>query len=234
MSRLERNYAAHLEALSAKILQLGGLVEHAIECAVRALVDRDADLAREVIERDREVDMLELEIDQLAVETLARFQPAAGDLRFITTAMQITPDLERMGDLASNVCERALELMEEPPLKPLVDIPAMAARAQEMLHRSLDAFVSRDPQAARHVITLDDELDHRMESVFRELVSYMLEDPRNITRAIRLTFVAKYLERIGDQSTNICELVVYLAEGKVIKHPRLTVDGKSPSAGEAG
>jgi phosphate transport system protein len=144
--------------------------------------------------------------------------------------MKITTDLERMGDLAVNVAERAIELNDEPQIKPFIDIPLMAGRAQEMVHEALDAFVRRDAEAARRVIALDDELDRRMEQVFRELVSYMLEDAHSITRALRLSFVAKYFERIGDQATNVCEQVVYMAEGRVIKHPRLA--GESRHVGE--
>ena len=158
------------------------------------------------------------------MEMLAMHQPVARDLRFITTGLRITSDLERIGDIAANVCERTLELNEEPQLKPFIDIPLMARRAQEMVHGALDAFVRGDAAAARRVLEMDDELDRRMVQIFRELVSYMIEQPGSITRALRLNFVAKYFERIGDQATNICEQVVYMAEGRVIKHPRLTGD----------
>jgi phosphate transport system protein len=168
---------------------------------------------------------LELDIDQFTMELLARYQLAARDLRFVTTAMQITTDLERMADHAVNICHRAIELNTEAPLKPLVDIPLMARRTQEMVRAALDAFVNRDADAARDVIPMDDELDHRMETIFRELLSYMLEDPRTIRRAIRLTFLAKEFERIGDEATNICEEVVYMVEGKVIKHAWMGIDG---------
>ncbi|NJN63777.1 MAG: phosphate signaling complex protein PhoU [Acidobacteria bacterium] len=222
MTRLEKHYAEHLETLSSKLMRMGGLVEQAVERALEALVNRDCELARAVIEADNDINRLELEIDQLGLELLARYQPAARDLRLIVAAMQINTDLERMGDLAVNMCKRVEELCQEPPLKPLIDLPAMGRRAQEMLRGALDAFVARDATAARAVIGKDDDLDHRMESGFRELVSYMIEDPRNITRAIRLAFIAKLLERIGDQATNICELVVFMAEGTVIKHAHLT------------
>jgi phosphate transport system protein len=186
---------------------------------VAALVGRDSDLARRVVEHDADVDRLELTIDRLCMEMLALHQPMARDLRFVTTAMKITTDLERIADLAVNVSERAIELNEEPPLKPFVDLPLMARRAQQMVHGALDAFVQRDVAAARAVIAMDDDLDRRMEQIFRELVSYMVEDRHTITRALRLNFVAKYFERIGDQATNVCEQVVYMAEGQVIKHP---------------
>ena len=190
----------------------------AIGKAVRSLVDRDSDLARQVSAGDREIDKLELEIDDLCLEILARHQPMARDLRFITTAMKITPDLERIADHAVNISERAIELNEEPPLRAQVDIPRMASRAQQMVRGALDAFVRQDAQAAWSVIKMDDELDQRMEQVFRALLSHMIENPRTISRALRMTFVAKYFERIGDQATNISEQVVFMSEARVIKH----------------
>jgi phosphate transport system protein len=227
MEKRTRHFEEQLDALSGMIVQLGGLVEEAIGRSVIALVERDSSLARRVIGDDNAVDRLELEIDRLCVEMLALHQPMARDLRFITTAMKITPDLERIADLAVNISERAIELNEEPQLKPFIDIPLMARRAQEMVHGALDAFVQHDPAAARMVIALDDELDRRMEQVFRELLSFMIEDPHLITRALRLTFVAKNFERIGDQATNVCEQVVYMCEGQVIKHLGIEADGKT-------
>lgn len=218
MSRLEKQYANLLETLSSKVTRMGGLVEEAIGLAMRALRERDTELAARVIEGDKEINDLELDIDQLGLEILARYQPAARDLRLIVACMQINTDLERMGDLSSNLCKRVVELANEPPLSAAVDIPAMGLRAQRMLRSALDAFVNRDAEAARRVILEDEELDDRLEANFRVLVSHMLEDPRNITRAIRITFVAKYLERIGDQVTNIAELIVFMAEGRIIRH----------------
>lgn len=215
---MERHFEQHLETLGGMVQRLGGLVEQAIGKSVRALVVRDDDLAQDVIREDSAIDQFELDIDQFAMEALARYQLAARDLRFVITALQITSDLERMGDHAANIAHRALELNAEPPLKPLVDIPQMARGAQDMVRGALDAFVNRDGREARLVIPRDEELDQRMETIFRELLSYMLEDPRTIRRAIRLTFLAKELERIGDRAINICEEVVYMAEGKVIKH----------------
>lgn len=215
---MERHFEHQLASLATAVQRMGGLVEQAIGKAVEALVKRDADLAAEVIREDEAIDQLELDIDQLAMETLARYQLAARDLRFVTTAQKIVPDLERIADHAVNIAQRAIELNAEPPLKPLVDIPMMARRAQEMVRGALDAFINRDAAAARAVIAMDDDLDRRMEQVFRVLLSYMLEDQRTITRSIRLTFLAKTFERIGDQATNICEMVVYMTEARVIKH----------------
>ena len=231
MERRVRHFEEQLDLLTEKILLLGGLVEQAIGRSVDALVGRDSDVARRVIANDTEVDRVELEIDRICMETLALQQPFARDLRFITTAMKITTDLERIADLAVNVSERALELNEEPQLKPFVDLPLMARRAQEMVHGALDAFVQRDALAARAVIAMDDDLDARMEQIFRELLSFMVEDPKSITRALRLTFVAKYFERIGDQATNVCEQVVYMCEGQVIKHPWAASDPRDEPAG---
>ncbi len=227
MERATSHFHEQLDLLKERLLLLAGLVEEAIARSVAALVARDSDLGRRVVEDDAAIDRVELEIDRLCMEMLALHQPFAGDLRFVTTAMKITTDLERIGDLAGNIAERAIELNEEPRLKPLVDIPLMARRAEEMVHGALDAFVRRDPGAARAVIAMDDELDARLEQVFRELVSFMVRDPASVTRALRLTIVAKYFERIGDQATNVCEQVVYMCEGRVIKHPGLTGDGGS-------
>lgn len=208
-----------LDEVAEKILRLGGLVEQAIDRSVRALSERDVELARNVIADDHRIDGLELELDA-ACFALLELQPGElADLRFITTAMKITPDLERMGDHAVNIAQRAIELAEEPPIPAIVDLPQMARHAQEMVAGSLDAFVKKDAERARAVIAMDDRLDRMMEQTFRILTSQMIEDPRLVSRAIRLTFVAKYFERVGDQATNVSEQVVYMCEDKVIKHP---------------
>jgi phosphate transport system protein len=226
MERTQHKLQERLDLLAEKILGLGGLVEEAIGRSVIALVERDSDLAREVIEQDRAIDGLELEIDELCMEILALHQPLAVDLRMVATAMKITPDLERIGDHAVNIAERTLELNEEPRLEPVVDITQMAQLAQQMVRGALDAFVRRDSVAAWAVIRMDDDLDLRMENVFRVLLSHMLEDPRTIRRSLRLTFIAKYFERIGDQATNISEQVVFMTEARVIKHKLLGPDGE--------
>lgn len=218
MEKLERHFEKELERLTETILRLGSLAERAIGTSLQALTDRNATLAGLVINQDEEIDQVELEVDRICTDLLALRQPIARDLRFIITALKIAPELERIGDLASNIAERATELAEEPLLKPLIDIPRMAALTQAMVKDSLDAFVRRDAQAANEIIARDDQVDALMEQLFRELLSYMIEDPRTISRALRLMMVAKYLERIGDGATNICEMVVYLAEGRVIRH----------------
>ncbi|MGZ7078594.1 MAG: phosphate signaling complex protein PhoU, partial [Thermoanaerobaculia bacterium] len=197
---------------------MGAVVEDAIGLSIRALLERDTDVAESVIGADRMIDPMELDIDEHTIELIAKMQPTAVDLRFVATAMKITPELERIADLAVDVCERAIELNREPPLKPLIDIPRLARMAQDMVRQSLDSFVRADAALAREVIARDDEVDLLTEQSFRELLTYMLEDSRNISRAIRLTFVGKYFERMADGATNICEMVVFLVEGKVIKH----------------
>lgn len=213
-----RHFDREIENLKELLLRMGAMVEDQINQSIRALLERDTAVAQRVIDGDGAIDRMELEIDQHTVELIAMMQPAAVDLRFVTTAMKITPELERIADLAVDVCERAIELNREPPLKPLIDIPRLARISQDMVRQALDAFVRRDAVLAREVISRDDEVDLLTEQSFRELLTYMLEDSRNISRAIRLTFIGKYFERIGDGATNICEMVVYLVEGKVIKH----------------
>ena len=218
MERTHHNFEQQLELISEKLLRMGGLVEEAIGKSIRALVERSTDLADEVVAADGEIDRLELEIDELCLEVLVRNQPMARDLRFIATAMKITPDLERIADHAVNISERVRELTQEPPLRTLVDMPLLANRAQAMVRGALDAFVRRDAKAAWDVIKMDDQVDERMEHIFRVLLSHMLENPAVISRALRLMFIAKYFERIADQATNVCETVVFMTEAKVIKH----------------
>ena len=215
---MQRHFDEELASLKQKILRMGALVEEQIQEALKALVERDEVLARQVIENDRRVNTLDVEIDEECLELLALYQPAARDLRFITTTMKISTELERMSDLAENICERAIELNEEPQLKPYIDIPRMAEMALKMVWEALDAFVKGDSMLARKVLKEDDAVDALTKQLFRELLSFMLENPQNISRAIRLSFISKYIERIGDHATNVAELVVYLVEGKIIRH----------------
>ena len=214
----QRHFDEELAELKAKLVQMACLAEDQIDKALGALVKRDSAQAREVIERDRKVNTLDVEMDEECIRLLALHQPAARDLRLVTTAMKISTELERISDLAENVCERSIELNEEPQLKPYIDIPRMSNQARMMVKESIDAFVKDDAALARKVLTNDDLVDDLMEQLFRELLSFMIEDPRTISRAIRLTFIAKYLERMADHATNIAELVVYLVEGKIIRH----------------
>jgi phosphate transport system protein len=215
---MSRHFHEELEALKQTLLAMGGLVEDQIRHAMQALLDRDDALASEVIERDRQVNAYDVEVDAQCVELLALHQPAAGDLRFITTAMKIVTDLERIGDQAVNIGQRVIELNREPQLKPYIDLPRMAARAQAMVKESLDAFVARDTELARRVRAEDDEVDALKEQIFRELLTFMMEDPRCIPRAIRLILISRCMERVADHATNIAEMVIYLVEGKMVRH----------------
>lgn len=207
-----------LQHLKEKILKMGSLVENAIRNSVTALVERNNDLAISVIDNDRIVNTLDVEIDEESIRLIALRQPMAGNLRFLTTAMKITNDLERMGDLAVNIAERALELNDEPVLKPYIDVPKMREIAQGMTMDALNAFVRKDTALAKNVIMRDDEVDLLKHSVLEELAVFMIKDPKTVTRAMKVSFVAQYLERIADHATNIAEMVIYLAEGKIIRH----------------
>jgi len=213
-----RHLDEELAELKTKLVQMASLAEDQIDKALAALVKRDSALAYRVIEQDHKVNALDVEIDEDCIRLLALHQPAARDLRLVTTAMKISTELERISDLAENVCERTIELNEEPQLKPYIDIPRMGNLARIMVKESIDAFVKDDSALARKVLAHDDLVDELMEQIFRELLSFMIEDPHTITRAIRLSFIAKYIERVADHSTNIAELVVYLVEGKIIRH----------------
>ncbi|MBU4319576.1 MAG: phosphate signaling complex protein PhoU, partial [Nitrospinae bacterium] len=211
-------FERELEDLKGKVLKLGSMVEKAISDSIKSLVERNSKLAADVIDKDPQVNALEVEIDEECIRLIALRQPRAGDLRLITTAMKITTDLERIGDLAGNIAERALELNEEPQLKPYIDIPRMAEIAQGMVKDALDALVKRDSALARDVLTRDDMVDNLNLQVFNELLFFMIQDPRTVSRAVKLTYISKYLERIADHATNIAEMVVYLVEGKIIRH----------------
>lgn len=214
----DRHYDEELKELNLKVLEMGGVVEKQIANATAALVNRDDELARLTIERDHAVNRIDVEIDELCLRLLALHQPAARDLRLITTALKINADIERIGDMAVNMCERAMELSQEAPLKPFIDIPRMVEVASGMLRESLNAFVRGDVDLALKVCRDDDIIDGFTQQLFRELLSYMMEDAHTISRGIRLMFVAKYIERIADHATNIAEMVVFMVKGKSIRH----------------
>jgi phosphate transport system protein len=207
-----------LDALRDRLLLLGGETETALQRAMYALVERDSSTAREVLRGDDEIDRLELEIDRLCIDTIALKQPAARDLRFVISAAKIAPVLERIADHACNIARAALDLNDEPELKPAVDLPRMAEHASAMLRSALDAFTSGDAATARAVIERDDLIDELYNRIFHNLIEIMIADPGTIKRAARLLFVAKHLERIGDYVTDICELTVYMTEAAMIKH----------------
>jgi phosphate transport system protein len=211
-----KSYDEHITLLTRKILEMGGLVEQQIAQSIQALVDRDVEYANRVIERDDQIDLVEEEIDQFAIRLLATRQPMASDLRLIAMAMKISNDLERMGDYATNIAKRCERLAKEPPVKPLYTIPRMAQITQSMVKDVLDAYVERDTDKAIAVWRRDDEVDDMFTSLFRELLTYMMEDARNISQCIDLIFVAKNLERIGDHATNIAEKIHYIIHGQRI------------------
>ena len=215
---MERHFDVELGHLRERLMAMAGLVEEAIGRATHALVARDAKLARQVVESDEPINLAEVEIDEFCLKLLALYHPEATDLRFVTMAFKINNDLERMGDLAVNIAERTLELLKEPLLKPLIDLPRMAELTQGMVKDSLDAFVKRDAERAREVCRRDDAVDELNDQLFRELLTYMLQDPKSIQRAVGLILIGRHLERIADHATNIAEDVVYLVQGKTIKH----------------
>jgi len=207
-----------LDSLRNRVLLLGGETETALERAMFALIERDTATAREVLRDDDKIDQLEVEIDRLCIDVLALRQPAARDLRFVVSVAKITPILERIADHACNIARAAIELNDEPQLKPFIALPRMAAHASAMLRAGLDAFTASDAVRAREVISHDDEIDELYNNVFQDLIRLMVSDPTTTTRAARLLFVAKHLERVGDYVTDICELTVYMAEAAFIKH----------------
>jgi phosphate transport system protein len=208
-----------LDHLRDRLLLLGGETETAFRRAIHSLVERDSEEAEAVLKDDDIVDGLEVEIDRLCVDIIALRQPAARDLRFVISVAKITPILERIADHACNIARAAIALNDEPQLKGTVaDLPRMAEHASEMLHASLDAFTTHDAAAARRLIARDDEIDETYNRLFHGLINMMVEDPSTTTRAARLLFVAKHIERIGDYVTDICELTVYMARAEFIKH----------------
>jgi len=215
---MARHFHEELDGLKQTLLAMGALVEDQIRLTMRALVERDDALAESVIERDREVNAYDVEVDEKCVELLALHQPAAGDLRFLTTAMKIVTDLERIGDQAVNIAQRARELNVEPQLKPYIDLPRMAELAQAMVKESLDAFVARDTALARRVCGEDAAVDALNHQIFRELLTFMMEDPKTIPRAIRLILIARFLERVADHATNIAEMVIFMVDSKMVRH----------------
>jgi len=207
-----------LRHLKELIVKMSVFVETAIKDAVNSLVDRDDELAQKVIEGDHTINFLDVQIDEECIRLLACTQPMAQDLRFVTTAMKITTDLERIADNAVNIAERALELNKEPLLKPYIDIPRMSRIAQRMVVDTINAYINKDNALAKDVIMRDDEMDELNEGIWEELMAIMMRDPSTISRAVKITYVSKYLERIADHATNIAEDVIYMAKGKIIRH----------------
>ncbi|MGZ8949713.1 MAG: phosphate signaling complex protein PhoU [Candidatus Aminicenantales bacterium] len=218
MSKIERPFDEELKALKEKLLGMASRAEEQIALAIRGLKDREEKLACQVLDREESINLLDIEIDEMCMRLLALRQPMATDLRFITSAMKISNDLERIGDLAVNIAERTIDLLKSPQLKPLIDIPRMAQMSQDMVRDALNAFVNLDDKLARDVCERDDKVDDLNNQVFRELLTYMMEDPGTISRAVDLILVGRHLERIADHATNIGEDVIYMVKGKTIKH----------------
>ncbi|MGZ8428802.1 MAG: phosphate signaling complex protein PhoU [Candidatus Deferrimicrobiaceae bacterium] len=215
---MKKRYTGQLDALREKVLRMGGLVEQMTHRVIQALVERNVAILDEVRTMEQDVNLLHVEIDEMCLELIALQQPAAFDLRFITAAMRINADMERIGDQAINIAERAESLLDVPPVKPLIDIPRMAEIAKEMLKDALDSFVNHDPELAMAAIRKDDLVDQLKDQVFRELLTFMMSDPSTITRAMDLILVARHLERIADHATNICEYVIFMVKGKDVRH----------------
>jgi len=215
---IHTHFEEQLEGLKGNLLKMASLVEEAIRDSVQSLVKRDSNLAKKIFEREDGINKMEILIDDMCLKLLALRQPMAVDLRFITSAMKINTDLERMGDLAVNIAERAISLNQEPQLKPYIDLPRMAEIAQSMVKDVLDAFVTRDSKLARSVCERDDLVDDLNDQVVRELLTYMMSDLKSISRAVHLMIVARCLERIADHATNIAEDVIFVVDALVIKH----------------
>ena len=215
---METHFQRELQELKDDLLKMAALVEESISTAVQSLVKRDSNLAQQTFKGEDQINALEIGIDDKSLKLLALMQPMAADLRFITSAMKITTDLEGMGDQAVNIAERAILLNQEPQLKPYIDIPRMAEITQSMVKDVLDAFVNGDSKLARSVCERDDMVDGLNDQVFRELLTFMMSDRQAISRAVHLMIVCRCLERIADHTTNIAEDVIFLVDARVIKH----------------
>ena len=215
---MDTHFQKDLGELKGRLLEMATLVEETIRDAILSLVNRDSEMIKKTMAKEDKINAMENEIDEICLKLLALRQPMATDLRFITSAMKIITDLERMGDQAINICERAASLIEEPQLKPYIDIPRIAEITQSMVKDVLDAFVNRDSKLARSVCERDDLVDGLNDQVFRELLTYMISDPKAIHRAVHLMIVSRCLERIADHATNVAEDVIFMVDALVIKH----------------
>ena len=217
---MERIFDKELNALKERLLYMGSMAQGMIRVAIKGLVERDETILEEVFKNEEEVNHLQIEIDDMAMKLLALRQPMAIDLRFIAASIKINSELERIADQAVNVCQNTQVLLKYPLLKPLIDIPRMAEIAQKMLNDSLEAFVNRDPDQAQVTLAEDVKLDGLKDQIFRELLTYMISDPTTVQRALCLILISRNLERIGDHATNVCEDVIYMVQGRDIRHPQ--------------
>ena len=216
--RISEHYTEQLEGIRELVLRMGGLAEAMTRRVIQALAQRDSGLLPEVRSMEAQVNQLHMDIDEACLEIIALRQPAGYDLRFVTAAIKINTDMERIGDQAINILEKTESLLSVPPLKPLIDIPRMADIAQEMLKDALDAFVNGDADMAQRTIERDDAVDHLKDQVFLELLTYMMGDTSTIPRAMDLIFISRHLERIADHATNICEDVIFMVQGRDVRH----------------
>lgn len=215
---MERHFHEELSQLKQRLLTMGGLAEERVQVAIRGLIERDVALMERVVTGDADLNRLHVEVDDRCFKLLALHQPVAGDLRTIVAAVKINNDLERVGDLAVNIAEAGQRYVTHPPVKPLIDIPRMADLARAMFHDSLDAFVSLDVTSAQSVLDRDDLLDDLKDQVFRDLLTYMIGDPRTIEPGLDLVLVSRHLERVGDHATNIAEDVIFIAAARDVRH----------------
>ncbi len=216
---MERHFDAELKELHKDILKMGVFAQEAIYESIEALKGRDKQKAKEVIDNDKKIDELELLIDEKCIDLIARYQPLASDLRFVTTGMKINAELERIADIAVDISERVLELVDKPLLKPLVDIPKLSTIAQNMVRNAIDAFIKKDVELAKKVVLSDSEADDLRDRVQDELINdYMAKNVATASRAVPLLLIARFLERICDHTTNIAEDVIYMVEAKVVRH----------------
>jgi phosphate transport system protein len=223
-----RHFDQELEQLKSKLLAMSALVESAVYRSITAAVQKDRALAAEVLQNEARVNRMEIEIDDQAISLLALQQPMAGDLRLITSAIKINNDLERMGDLAVNIAQRALALMEEPMVQPLIDIPHIGALVQNMVRKSLDAFVTKDAELALSVLASDDAVDNLRTAFFHELISFMQREPTHVPQGLNLVSIVRNLERIADHATNIAEDVLFYVKGIDVRHHAEAVAGVGP------
>ena len=218
VERVARHFQDELEQLKTRLLEMGGIAEEQVRTAVKGLVDRDQALIDQVLTGDDPLNSLHIEIDNRCFTLLALYQPMAADLRTIVAAVKINTDLERVGDLAVNIAEAARRYVAHAPVKKLIDIPRMATIAQTMLRDALDAFVRRDTELAQQVLSEDDRLDSLKTQIFRELLTYMLQDPHTIEPALDLILISRHLERIGDHATNVAEDVIFIVSARDVRH----------------
>ena len=215
---MERHFDEELKELKNRLLYMSGLTEKMIADSMKALVERKEDIIDTIYKNEDEINLLQVEIDDRAVKMIALHQPAAVDLRFLLAAIKINSELERMGDMAINICQNAKELINKPQLKPLIDLPTMSEVARQMVKDSLDAFVRQDAKLAKSVCERDDEVDDLKDKIFHELLTLMTSDSKNIERAMDLILISRHIERIADHATNIGEEVIFIVQGKDIRH----------------